>query len=499
VSNRDIQGKQEHYLARLGLGSLAGMLGMGAGYAAQFLFSLGVARRLGAEEAGIFFGVHAVTVFAALLARLGLERLSLRDISALDAAGAIGTAKQVAFKRAIIIAIVGVIIGMLLTMANLYLSFLEEASERPRLFGMMMLAIPFLAVSVSSAFFLRAIERVLSGAAAQLLIVYGGGSIFLFLLPGVFDRDIEAVAILFLIVCILAAVFGGFTFHRAAIGGASTVPGPQVSNNWRAPAHMLLVSVMTFLISGADTLLLALLAPAEQVTVYVAASRSILGVSLALVGVNSIAASLLSRAYSRGEFRELHVISRASANWSAQFALIAGFAIISIAPLIFVGFGVDSATGTYIAIVLWAGQLANSSVGPVVLVAQMSENERLVTRVLTLAGLGAVLGYPLLIRGFDAIGAAIVSSICMFFWNAALTVTLRRELGIVTYARNISIVVGIWVVAALTFGALAGAASWWWRPPLFLILVLCTNGLLLKSEDRRMAVDIWHRLTQRQF
>jgi O-antigen/teichoic acid export membrane protein len=481
---------------RLGAGTAAGILGMGAGYAAQFIFSIGIARTLGPEAGGVFFGMHAAAFFAALVARLGLDRLSLRDIAALDEKGQTSSAVRLATRRAVIVALAGTVLAALVAGANQVLDIFSDGIQHQRALWTILSAAPFLAVSILSASFLRALEKVLLAAGAQLLIIYGGGALILFGFPGVFAENLDRVAGVFLCLCVFSSIAGLVAFRRVA-GARSDSGGPiELQSDWRTPAHMLAVAVMTYFVSGADIMLLAILASPEQVTLYVAASRSVLGVSLGLVGINSIAGSLLSRAYQRQDFSEMRQICRSSASWGAYSALLSGFLLLGIAPVIFDLFRVDQVAGIFLFLLLWGGQMANSSVGPVVLVAQMSENERVVTGVLLISALAACIGYLLLIPIFGAPGAAVSSSAALIGWNTGLALRLRRRLQIQTWPRRLPGVAALWMGTALLFGSTASLEIWWWRLPLVLLLVLLATFLVLDAAERSMMSTILRGLVR---
>jgi O-antigen/teichoic acid export membrane protein len=191
------------------------------------------------------------------------------------------------------------------------------------------------------------------------------------------------------------------------------------------------ISAAQLINNNLDLVMIGSLRTSAETGIYKAAVTISSLISFGLAIVNPVIMPKIAALYSTHEMEELKNLITRSA-WLITFIAIAGLSAILLfgEEILTVIYGSNFRIGHTALIVLIFGQLANALFGPVALVLNMVGHERT-----TLAGvsisvvLNAVLNY-FLIPEYGIIGAAISTSISLFFWNFTLAILLWRKAGI---------------------------------------------------------------------
>ena len=217
---------------------------------------------------------------------------------------------------------------------------------------------------------------------------------------------------------------------RPIVGGAAAPP-PAEPRQWKAvSASMLGIAVCQALISQADLLLLGVLVGTEQAGIYAAAARMASLVAFGVVSVDAVLAPRIADLHARGRHAELQTTITLAARATFAWAACSGAILIVLARPILAVFGSDFAAAAPILVLLTVPQLVIAANGPVGFLLSMTGHQR---EALFVAAGGAALTIVLslvLIHGFGAWGAAFATLLATGGRGAALSILVRRRLGI---------------------------------------------------------------------
>jgi O-antigen/teichoic acid export membrane protein len=234
-----------------------------------------------------------------------------------------------------------------------------------------------------------------------------------------------------LCVILLAIIVLGYSFFRKApeeIQAAKADIAPAA--DWlRFSLPMLLLAGFSVITSRADIVLLGLLRGPADAGVYSIASRMADFTTFGLVASNNIVAPMISELYHRKDQHErLQGVLRVSAWFIFFFTLAACIGLAVVVPFLLPLFGPDFAAAYLPMLILLGGQMTNGLAGPVGFLLAMTGHQNDVIKVMLVAALLNIIGNAAFIPHFGTMGAALVTSGCILFWNVVLFVRVRRTL-----------------------------------------------------------------------
>lgn len=294
---------------------------------------------------------------------------------------------------------------------------------------------------------LRGVHEIRS--AAQLAGVGRSGSLWgigvltcMFVINAIRGLDlagaVASLAIANTVLALIAVVLTTrFVFRRTVQGqDDAAVPVPELASEIGAVAAPLAgAAVFRQLRLSADLWLLGALAASAQVAIYGASARAMLIVMLPITVVNAVLPPIIAETYARGDTGLLERVARTAASVSGVIALSLALAIViggeAALGLLFGEFY----RGAYAVIVLLAmGQLVAVLVGPCAILLSMTGGQAVLIKVMMVATAGIVLlGTPAAML-YGAVGMATASMLVTAGQNLALSLIVRKRLGIRTYA-----------------------------------------------------------------
>lgn len=177
-----------------------------------------------------------------------------------------------------------------------------------------------------------------------------------------------------------------------------------------------------------DIIMLGAMTDPSTTGIYVAASRLAMISGIVLIGVNTIAAPLLAKAYQGGRIEEFFWIFRRSVVWSTAGAVPVIMLLLLVPGLLLGLFGPGFESGADLLRVLALGQFVNAVTGSVGFALIVSRHEKAFAVSTISMMLLNIVGNFIAIPTYGAIGAAWVSAVSVAGLNLwQLWVILARR------------------------------------------------------------------------
>ena len=401
------------------------------GAVAAFLVHWVLARRLGAGGVGIYLYCLSWVRLLALPAKLGLERASLRFISAFEANREHGLLRGFMARSHQLVLVASTVIGVLLFVVTRLLGERVE-SELLVAFGWASLALPLMAFGDLQAATLRGFKRITWALGAQkvlrpvLMLALIGLSVAI---VGGLSAD-RAVALQVIALAATLALTSTGIWAAKPTELRTTQPDFRTREWLAVSMPLLLITGFNIVLKQTDILMVGSLMSRADAGIYGAAARVAMLIQFGLNAVNAGLAPLISQLHAQERTRELQRVVALGARLIFLFTAVGGTAVILGAPRILAIFGPEFGAGATALRVLTLSQLVNALAGPVGLLMTMTGNQKEAARVIGSSALMNIVLNLALIPWLGIIGAAIATTISMVAWNVTLVVLVRRRLGI---------------------------------------------------------------------
>ncbi|WP_040672158.1 lipopolysaccharide biosynthesis protein [Rhodobacter ferrooxidans] len=401
--------------------------GLGAGLA--FALNVVIARMLGAEGSGLYFLALSLTMILSVIARLGLDNTLLRFVAAAASRQDWGRVKGV--QR----------LGMRVAMAaGLGLSLLCYALARPVSEGLLDLpglATPlrwmsFSVLTYSAMSLLAESLKGLKHVRDSMLVSGVLYPLFALVLvwPSIRLFGTEGASLAYALATGLSALTGWLMWKAALAPQVEAAKPFPISEMWASCRPLWVVTVVNgAVVPWLPLLLLGYWGSAEDVGILGAATRLVTVLTFFLVAVNTVLSPKISALAQDGEFQTLGRIVRQSAFMvmlaaSPVFAvfLLFGAATMSV-------FGPDFAQGGGVLMILTAGQLVASFLGPGGFVLALSGWESKVRTAALISAVSMIFLSLVLIPQFGMTGAALASSAGLVIDRIGGAYLTRKHLG----------------------------------------------------------------------
>ncbi len=419
------------------LGSAAAVLALQlAGLAVNFGLQILLARSLGTGGYGVYVYALRWLGLLAILCQLGLAVGSLRFVPAYAATADWSHLRGFLRAGARSVLAAGVLAGALGWIALAVFGDDLEPGTR-RTFTLALLAVPLYGLLQVWGATLRGLGRVVrSQLPVPVLrpLFLGFGVLAWWLASGretgAWLRAGSAMA-LNLGAAALALALLGWWLRSALPAELATAPPQTRWREWRrVMPPLMLQNLLGNLVQRLDILLIGVLLGAYEVALYAAASRVAGLLTLARKAVNAWAAPAISDLHARGRRQELGRLARRASRAIAGLSLVIGAAILLASRPVLLAFGVDFLAARNALLLLAAGHLAASFIGPASFLLAMTGGERTVVRISATAMLASAGLYLILIPAWGLVGAAAGAAATRLGFHLALAVAARRRLGV---------------------------------------------------------------------
>ncbi len=474
--------------------------------AVSYLFRIYVARMLGAELLGVYALGMTVVGLLGVLATLGLPGAAARFVAVYAGSGQVDRLRGFLVRCLLLILGLSAFLGVLAVLGANWISV--RLYHTPALVRYMPVFGFLLVVSVVTAFYAQVLAGFKDVTKRTVITNFVGTPLMIVLTVAFLMRGgglwgyLGAQVVAATVTVVLLARAAWRLMPAAARSILQATP-PLESEVIHFSAAVFGVSVLEFLLSQTDKILLGMFLDARQVGIYATVVALVAFVPIILSTVNQIFAPVIADLHARGDRALIGRLYQTLTKWILGLTIPLALVMILFAPSFMRLFGRDFVMGAPVLVIGTLGQLVNCGVGSVGFLLLMSGNQRRLIKVqVVMAGVTILLNL-LLISWLGIIGAALVGTMVNIFSNLWYLVEVRRALGISPYNRGyLALVLPSVITAALLALLHYQAANK--LPGVILILAALSLGYLvfaagalvygLDADDRLIVRTVWARV-----
>ena len=409
-----------------------------AAAAAMFALNVILARKLGANDIGVYFLSVTLVTIVAVVSRLGLDNAVLKFISAYSAKDRHNLVDDVYLKANILVFTMSLFLVVIITVNIDFISqYLFDGHNDEPLYIFILCVIPVALVSIQSES-LKGLKRITESVSVQSLLV----PVFTILLALylVDEFGLYGAAISFLSANCIALIVGFYLWNISRVKLYNIIHTKPVDLRQLIQVSMPMLWVAIFQVVNIwfATLALGVLATNEEVGVYNLAARTAALTSFILIAVNSIAAPKFSEMYENNDQIGLQRVAKESALIATVMATPALLAFIIMPEFIMSIFGEDFKNGSTVLSILAISQFVNVCTGSVGYLLLMSGNEKKMRNNMFLCTLINIVLNIILIPELGIVGAALATASVMILQNIIAVIIAWKSLNIITLPIGLS-------------------------------------------------------------
>ncbi|WP_417670081.1 lipopolysaccharide biosynthesis protein [Roseibium sp.] len=404
--------------------------GAGLAYLSQIL----LARWMGAHEYGIFSVAWTWIIVLGVFACIGFSSSPNRFIPQYSETGDIARLRGFLVTSRLGALFAGVVLAAL---AMLCVWFLRDRIEAYYVqpFLLTLLALPLFALGGVQDSIARSYDwtglamsptylwRPLAIIVLVLAIMLGTGHV------SAFQAAAAAIAATWVI-----ALYQLFVLNRRLAQKVTNGPRIMDTPTWLAVSlPMLLVEGFLQLITSADVIMVSFWHTPDDVAVYFAASKTLALVHFVYFAVRSASAHRFSAFIHSNDHDGLAAYVRQATQWTFWPSLGAGLLMLAAAPLLLSLFGKDFESGYPVLAVLLIGVLARAGVGPADALLTMGGQQKICAVIYAATFAANVLLNLILIPRLGLVGAALATSLSIFFEATCLSLAAWKKLEVKTF------------------------------------------------------------------
>lgn len=390
-----------------------------------------LAKKCGADGAGLYFLALSVLTVGTVIGKLGLDNSLLRFIAS-NASIHNWKAVKGVYAKGMALALLA---SGLLSLAVYFLSsnvalFVFHKPELTEPLHWMAIAITPMSFLTLQAEALRGLKRIEDSVLLTGVLIPGFSATVLWFLGN--KMGASGATLAYLIGCLLTAFIGLGLWYRAVPQLKNLKGRFRNSDLLKSSMPLFWTSIFETLTNWMSIFILGLWATKSEIGIYGTAFRIAAAVSMILIAVNSISAPKFAALYKKKQIKELTQTVRQT---TKLMTLIAGplLVLFLMFPDFIMGlFGPEFKSGGIILAVLAVGQFVNVITGSVGYLLVMSGNEKLIrNRSVVFAVFSLILNVTL-IPLWGLLGAAIATSIGVAATNLVGVYLVNEKLGIWT-------------------------------------------------------------------
>lgn len=412
-------------------GAAVAFLLKASGAGLNFLFSIMLARNLGAHGAGIFFLAITITTIASTLSRVGLDNTVLRFTATCATNNDWQAIKGLYRKSMLVVIAIAICLTLLVHLAAPTLAIVifkePELATTIKLISFMIIPHAFFWIQSE---FLKGIKKIsfsqfVQGTSLPLLAFLG----ILFLGK---SASIEKVVMLYVLATAVTAIIGFTVWLQVRpIGNRNLGKGYFCTKKmFKSSGNLYVGEIMSLIILWATTIFLGVWGSSAEVGIYSVAQRTATLISFILIAVNSISAPKFAALYQQKDLKGLSQ----TAQHSAKLMTITASPLLLLCLIkpewIMLAFGKEFSSGALLLSIVAIGQFVNVATGSVGYLLMMSGNERIFRNCQLLSGLVCITLCITLIPTFKATGAAVATAFTLSFTNILATFFVWKRLHI---------------------------------------------------------------------
>jgi O-antigen/teichoic acid export membrane protein len=473
---------------------------------ASYLFKIYVARKLGAEQLGIYVIGMSVTGLLGLFPVLGLPDAASRFVAVYTAKSRMSHLRGFLVRGLLLLISMNLLLGGAIFLARHWIA--DRLYHLPVLSAYMPLFVILMCCGALTTF----LGCVLAGykdVARRTLITNFFGTPLMMVLAiallmwgaGLWGYVMAQVIAATLVVGALAWSVWKRTPTEARRSHTPILPlQPEV---YSFSAAVLGVAILEFLMGQTDKLLLGLYLDPRWVGIYGVAVGIVAFVPIILQSVNQIFAPTIADLHSRGEVEMLGRLYQTLTKWIIALTIPLAVVIVFFSMPLMRLFGADFEPGWPVLVIGTLGQLVNCGVGSVGILLLMSGNQRRLIKVQAAMAAVAVIAGMILIPVAGMIGAAIASTLVTVGTNLWYMREVKHALRTQPWNRRyipllVPCAATLAFVALLRFAAPLVTQEWLLilaaLVSAYAVFAIVTFACALDAEDRVIAGAAWMRI-----
>jgi len=393
------------------------------------LIQIVFARWMGSVEYGEFVYVFTWIQVLALLCGLGLTTGVLRFVPQYSEAhewgllrGLIRRSRQLTFGTGAIVTILG----------SLLLLLLQPDGINVNTFVFGLVGLPLFALFTLQTEIIRSTQRIVWAYTPSMLLqpILFIGIAFLVLKVSGILTSITVMGSVALAILVVLWVQNWGIQRTLPDEVASNLASYETKNWLRVSFPLLIITGFSVIQNQADILLVGSFLSPGEVGIYVAATKTALFASFALIAVNAIAVPVIASLYTRRDFLGLQRLTNYSTFYTFSASVIIGLLILVFGRFILGWFGSEFKIGYLPLVTLTLGQVFNASAGPVGALMIMTGHQKQAAKVLGFSLIFDLILLRFLLPRFGLLGAAIATTVTMFLWNFWLSILVMKYVNV---------------------------------------------------------------------
>ncbi len=396
----------------------------------SFLFTVLLARMLGATGQGVYEQALNIVLIASIIGRFGMDQAVTRFVAA-NASQQNWQAVSGIYRQVMIyvIGLSTLAVGVVYMAAPLFArSFDDEALLEP-LRWMSFAILPYSVLFIHSQM-LQGIERIEDSIFVQTLGVPIVNIPFLLLLTSAYG--VVGAAMSYLIATIVIA-FLGIRLWRRYNPQLAGLRGDFDRQQLLTTSRSMLLTDITITVFGRfDVLILAVYAPSAIVGIYSQAKRISVLVSSLLTATSIVATPKFSAMYASGQIKQLGALARNVAILTTIVSIPYLIVFVLFPGWVMGIFGAEYAQGGAVLAILSVGQFINAATGANGHLLNMTGNERVMRNITFVTSVMRIALLLLLVPQYGYIGAALATMIGDSIRNIVAVYAIYRLLNMIS-------------------------------------------------------------------
>lgn len=411
---------QDFHLHELIHGGFKALLLKAGSIVVVYLFYFSVAKLYGPEGNGLFSFCFTILNIFLIASLFGLDTYLIQQLPALQNRGSRQQIQALYNLGLNLVLVISLLLGILLFItASLLASYSHTLSIYNQ--GLQVTAVALIPASIlkynAEAF--RGFKAITLYSLLQNISIFSFSLIFIFLFY--FSLKNQVAIIYALLAGEVIVMIWSFALMKTRLNKPIRIKWPGIRGvaTLSAAYPFLLTSATFFFMNWTDKLMLGFLASKAQLGIYdVALKVSNLGIII-IFAINSISAPKFSEFYNKGDLKGLARYTHQTTLLITLLTLPILITIYALPAPILSLFGEPYTAGMQSLLILIFGAFINAVAGSVIILLNMTEQQRLAQRLLLVTGILNLILNGILIPFFGIEGAAIATALTTIGWNLA--------------------------------------------------------------------------------
>lgn len=400
-----------------------------AGAILAFIFNLIVAKKIGAEGAGLFFLVFTISTIMSIIGRFGLDNIVIRLMAINLVVNNWAAIKGVYIKSFFVVLVLTVFITVSVFCLSPLLGdyvFKQDGFEKAMQY-MSLCIVPSSLLILNSEMY-KALKMVdksffFNGILVPLLTLI----IIVFILD---KCEVNEVIWSYNISVIISLLCSLIIWERKVISFHSVKGCYEIRSLLMDGSHLLIMNIFSLLIRWSPIIFLGIWCSDSDIGLYGMASKTVMVLSIFSVSINSIIIPKFASLYKEKKIKEIERVARNSSRLLVIASSPLLILFIFFSTFVMSIYGEEFKAANIFLVLLTFGEMINAYTGPVGELLMMTGNEKKVKEIVIKISILSLVLNALMIYAYGVIGAAITTSISLGVLNIYYVYTIKKMHGI---------------------------------------------------------------------